>query len=897
MSKFTLLKLKDIQRKMKKIALKILAIHVFLFGMSYLVCGAEDLEDQASSLFGETQKASVFYLDNGMEVILIENHASPMITAFTIVKAGSRNEDAATNGSAHFLEHLLFNGTKNRTQKQLYDEMDYYGGYNNAHTGPDYTNYMILMPKEYIEQGMEIQSDMLFNSALPPEKFEKERGIVIEEIGKSADHPTQQVNNHFSRTLFSGTPYERPVLGTVSTISHLKRDDVLEYYRNWYVPNNMTLMVIGDFKTPEMVELVKKKYGPYPAGSLPEHKPVSLIPPKTIRVVHANGIGKFPADRHYLNMGYILPAPASEDFFSLQMLAEFLGSKKDSVLDVLFEQDDNKNLVNSISANVTFNSDFSMLQISAELPLNTNLDRVIDLILLAVRDMAITPVPMSEIQPMLVARATHEIYLQEKLHYYAMMKSSFLAAGGYTFLRGYMDSIMQVTPKSIQNAALQYLKSQIPVVTLMSPPFKPAEAEIGKAQNKYHLETLENGMTVVVKENHDSRVIGIHLLAKGRSLCEGKEKWGMGEILQRMLLEAGTLNHPKEKLYHALESIGAELKLHDDPGIPYDDYYNSPRFLYIRLKVVDSFFEEGIRLLSEIVSQPLLTNDIFEQAKKTVVLLSATTALSTPEVASRMLYDNLFVTNPGFGWTLGKAKDIEHISLAEMKTFHDKLYNPSNLILTISGNLPIDRAMELVKTNFGGTWGEAAWQPPTFTYRLRNLGRTVHQKIGKSQSYVIVANTCNVEVEDQPALHILSNIFSGRLAFKLREQQGLAYSIGTHFPKYKDACWYSITMGTRPENIEKAISGIREEIRSMREASFDASDVQKTINAALGRRGMRRMDRVSQAYYISMEILDGKSPEADDQYSEQLKAVTPQDLERLTPKVFQNDDHLIVIVE
>jgi predicted Zn-dependent peptidase len=104
-------------------------------------------------------------------------------------------------------------------------------------------------------------------------------------------------------------------------------------------------------------------------------------------------------------------------------------------------------------------------------------------------------------------------------------------------------------------------------------------------------------------------------------------------------------------------------------------------------------------------------------------------------------------------------------------------------------------------------------------------------------------------------------------------------------------------MGTRPDNIEKALNGIREEIRSIRKASFDERDVQQTINAALGRRGMRRMDRVSQAYYISREILDGKLPEADDQYGEKLKKVTSQDLERLAPFIFKNDDHLIVIAE
>ncbi|MDR4498763.1 MAG: insulinase family protein [Candidatus Scalindua sp.] len=882
---------------MKKIISITISTLFFLFGMSPFLCNADNVKDQALSLFSETQNASVFYLDNGMEVILIENHASPMITAFTIVKTGSRNEDASTNGSAHFLEHLLFNGTKNRTQKELYGEMDYYGGYNNAHTGPDYTNYMILMPKEYIEQGMDIQADMLFNSTLPPEKFEKERGIVIEEIGKDADAPTCQVNNHFLRTVFSGTPYERPVLGTVSTISYLKRDDVLAYYRTWYVPNNMTLMVIGDFTTGKMVELVKTKYGAHPPGSLPEQKPLFLNPPKTVKIIRANGMGKFPGDRQYLNMGYLLPAPESEDFFSLQLLADFLGGKNESVLNILFKEDSNKNLVNTINADITFNSDFSILQIYAQLPLHADVDRVVALISREVQNMSVNPVSMNEIQKMIVARATHEIYLQEKLHYYAMMKSGYIAAGGYTFLRSYMDSIMQGTPKSIRDAASKYLQSRLPVITLMSPPVKQTEGITEESQNLYHKEILNNGMTVVIKENPDSRVIGIHLLAKGRSLCEGKDNWGMGEVLQRTLLEGGTVNHPEKTLYQSLESIGAELKLYDNPDIPYDDYYNSARFVYMRLKVIDSFFEEGIRLLAEMVSQPLLTEDAFELAKKNTASLSAITASSTPKIAERMLYDNLFVTNPGLGWTLGSAKDIESFPLENITKFYQKLYNPSNLVLTISGNQPIDKTINTVKTCFGGTWGEAGWQAPAYRPQLNKLGKTIRQKIGKSQSYIIVANTCEVEDKDKPALHILSNLFSDRLAFNLREQQGLAYSIGTHFPEFKNDNWYHITMGTRPENIEKAITGIREEIQSIREASFNADEVQQTINATLGRRGMRRMDRVSQAYYISMEILDDRSPEADDQYSEKLKTVTGEDLERLAPRVFQNDDHLIVIVE
>lgn len=891
-----LLEMVCLLRKMKRCLKNGITILV-LFSIMSCMCYGESLENKASALFKRTPQASVFYLDNGMEVILIENHANPMIAAVTIVKTGSRNEDAASNGSAHFLEHLLFNGTKKRTQEQIYSEMDFYGGYNNAHTATDHTNYMILMPKEYIAQGMDIQADMLFNSTLPVEKFEKERGIVIEEIGKSANQPTYQVQNHLQRTFYSNTPYEHPILGTVSTISHLKRDWVLTYYQTWYVPNNMTLMVIGDFSTAEMLELVKEKYGPYPPGPLPEYKSIQLKQPSNLRIVRAHGIGKFPEDQQYLTMAYLLPPPASVDFASLGFLAEFLGGKENSVLQTLFNQASYKDMVNTISANLDFNRDFSTLQISAELPLNAKADHVVELVTQAVQGMARNLVPANEISSALIARQTQEIYLLEQLHYYAMMKSSYLVAGGYSLLQDYMDKTLQVTPLSIQKVAEHYLRDGIPVVTLMSPPLQITDITKAQSLNRYHRETLGNGLTVAVKENKDSRVIGIHLLAKERSLSEGKDAWGMTEILQRMLLEGGTEGHPGKALYQEFESIGAEVKVHDNPYIPFDDYYNTPQFAYIRLKLVDTFFEKGLGLLAEMVSQPKLTKEAFDQAKKHVIPLSATDAMSTSSVAHRLLYDNLFIKNPGFGWLLGDTKRLEKLQLHEVQTFHHTFYNPANLMLVISGNLSIEEVMKLVKNYFSGTWGEAGWQPPEFTPLFGKPGTTIREKIGKPQSYISLANTFEVKEEDRPAVNILGNLFSDRLAFNLREKQGLAYTIGIHLGKYRDAHWYTISMGTRPENIKRAITGIQEEISHIRKATFKADEVQKTINAAIGRRGMRRMDRVNQAYYISMELLDGNTPEADDQYNERLKKVTPRDLERLAHTVFQNDNPLIVIVE
>ena len=128
-------------------------------------------------------------LANGLRVVLIEHHANPMVASSVVVGAGVVNEPEGMNGASHFLEHLLFNGTETRTQRELYDVVDRYGAYNNATTREDHTLFSLLIQKEFLEQGLEIQADMLFHSTLPPDNFEKEKGIVLEELARDRADP------------------------------------------------------------------------------------------------------------------------------------------------------------------------------------------------------------------------------------------------------------------------------------------------------------------------------------------------------------------------------------------------------------------------------------------------------------------------------------------------------------------------------------------------------------------------------------------------------------------------------------------------------------------------------------------------------------------------------------
>ena len=141
-----------------------------------------------------------------------------------------------------------------------------------------------------------------------------------------------------------------------------------------------------------------------------------------------------------------------------------------------------------------------------------------------------------------------------------MMKAPYLTAIGPSFLRDDIQKFSSVTPRAIQSAGKKYLSDHFPVVTVMLPPQADSSVTVDQSPNLYHTETLANGLTVVVQENRDSRVVGINLLAKERALSEGKDRWGMTEILQRMLVLGGTQKHPDESLYQAFESIGAEFE-------------------------------------------------------------------------------------------------------------------------------------------------------------------------------------------------------------------------------------------------------------------------------------------------------------------------------------------------
>lgn len=264
-------------------------------------------------------------LKNGL-TILFDKRDSDSVTLNILVKVGSDNEKPKVFGVSHFLEHLLFEGTKKRTAVELAGEIEKVGGYMNAATTNEYTYYFASVPKDYFDTILEILSDMVLNSKLEQKVIDKERQVVIDEIGVHDDDPNDYQWTLFSKTLFKKIPAKNPVIGNKKTISSMTRDEIIEYYNQYYVPNNMIISVSGNAEA--VIDKIVNAFGHLKAKELPKVKeikePEDKKPGKVReekKILHS-----------YLVLGYKAPSAMHKDMFTMDVIKAILSRGQSSRL-------------------------------------------------------------------------------------------------------------------------------------------------------------------------------------------------------------------------------------------------------------------------------------------------------------------------------------------------------------------------------------------------------------------------------------------------------------------------------------------------------------------------------------------------------------------------------------
>jgi len=204
-----------------------------------------------------------YTLDNGLVVLLKQSKRLPLVSIQTWVKVGSIYEDDKNNGISHFLEHLVFKGTKKYSLEQISKTLERYGAILNAGTSKEFTLYFTDIPKEGLNDALDVLAQLVFEATFPEEELERERNVVIEEIKRFEDNPGNVLYEGFNNLLFKDSPYKRRILGTQEVIRNLSRDEIIKYYKKFYHPKNMILSICGDFEIEEVKNLIKQKFGSY----------------------------------------------------------------------------------------------------------------------------------------------------------------------------------------------------------------------------------------------------------------------------------------------------------------------------------------------------------------------------------------------------------------------------------------------------------------------------------------------------------------------------------------------------------------------------------------------------------------------------------------------------------
>ena len=263
-------------------------------------------------------------LDNGLTVILKEMHTAPVISTWVWYRVGSRNEVPGKTGISHWVEHMQFKGTPKYPTGSYDRLLSREGGIFNAMTWFDYTAYFETLPANRVELALDIESDRMVNSLFAPEEVERERTVIISERSMNENRPSFLLAEEVQSTAIKVHPYRHEVIGWLSDLRTMTRDDLYEHYRTYYAPNNAALVLVGAFETAPMLELVRRYFGDLEPRPLPD----AVIPPEPPqrgqRRVEVRGGG----DTHYVQMAFHAVSATHEDFFPMIVLDAVLGGAK-----------------------------------------------------------------------------------------------------------------------------------------------------------------------------------------------------------------------------------------------------------------------------------------------------------------------------------------------------------------------------------------------------------------------------------------------------------------------------------------------------------------------------------------------------------------------------------------
>jgi zinc protease len=415
-------------------------------------------------------KVTEYNLANGMKVIVKEDHRAPIAVSQVWYKVGSCYEPDGITGISHLLEHMMFKGTQEHPAGEFSRIIAANGGRENAFTGRDYTAYFQTMSADRLEISFQLEADRMRNLTLPAEEFKKELEVVKEERRmRTEDKPNSLTREQFYAVSYRSLPYSHPVIGWMNDLDNMKVEDLRSWYKQWYAPNNATLVVVGDVKPEWVLEMAKKYFGPFKAESIPQQKPLREPPQRGVIRVSV----KAPARQPYLLLGYKTPVVSSADQewepYALEMLAAILdGGNSSRISQKLIR---GKELAVSAGASYSAFSRYSDMLSMSGIPATGYTVADLELALCAEIDLLkqelVSTEELQRVQAQVVASKVYEL---DSVFYQAMQIGALETVGlDWGLIDQYAERMRAVTAEQVRAVARKYLKDESMTVAVLEP--------------------------------------------------------------------------------------------------------------------------------------------------------------------------------------------------------------------------------------------------------------------------------------------------------------------------------------------------------------------------------------------------------------------------------------------
>jgi zinc protease len=417
----------------------------------------------------------VRHLDNGMKVILMENHKAPVITFHVWYRTGARHDPWGKTGLAHVFEHMMFKGTKKISGAEFARIIQENGGQFNAFTSYDFAGYYATISADQVSIIMELEADRMQNLLMSSEDFRSERNVVMEERRlRVEDNPQALLAEQLNAAAFQATPYHWPVIGWMDDLKRLTLEDARLYYKTYYIPNNAFIVAVGDFDSEEIFQKVATVFGRIPAGEKPLHLDYSEPPQKGERVVNVRTDARQPA----VLMGFHVPNIGHPDACVLEIIAALLSSGKSSRLyaDLVLEKE------LALSANAAYSllsADPDLFYLSGVPMRGKGVPELQAALLEQLERLKIEPVDDGELQKAKNQLETGFVFSQDSLFYQAMLLARYEIATGWEDIKAYLPAIRNVTAEDIRRVAAAYFVPQNRTVAILHPSTADAEVNAG----------------------------------------------------------------------------------------------------------------------------------------------------------------------------------------------------------------------------------------------------------------------------------------------------------------------------------------------------------------------------------------------------------------------------------